>query len=562
MDHSRILSALVGQGYFPKELPPTFTTTSFGQHVIAILKDWKCDKIYSIDDKYRLKKTKKKKAGSYTYKLPYTDAEIISMPKKGFERRFLHITHPVPQALLSYEIARHWRRIAGWLLRQHFSVDEFHISAKHPRALKDINFKLHNAKKAFIEATSDWLVSTDIARFYPSIYTHSIAWAAYGKEKVKANLSLYEGSLADRLDALVRACNRNQTVGIPIGPETSRIIANIISARIDDDFHKAMKDNHDPARIDRLQDDWFIGVDSLEKAETILANISAIYRSYSLEINGSKTSIAHILGKDSSEWSAEIGAFLAHRRGSLRGGRLRELLNLGLRLQRNFPSEPVLNYVLSIVEAHPVDHNDIETIESFLLKAATVSQASLEQICRMIISLQHEAKKLAVKRIAARFTQIAEGALEKGHLFEVLWLLYTIRGIKRPICSKRIAELSEITPSSTLALLLLDMRSRNIFINSLPTASWESQVTPDRIRSDWIWLLGYEGIRNGWLNDRMNAMNDPFFRALNKFNVSFYDRQRNIMASKAYVRQRQISQKLNFQALQRLMLTLRGFTSF
>ena len=110
------------------------------------------------------------------------------------------------------------------------------VSDTDSRAIKGINFALHRAKKGYLEATADWLVKTDISRFYPSIYTHSIPWAAYGKERVKAGLDFYKGSFADRLDLLVRSCNRNQTIRLPIGPETSRIIAEIISSRIDSEF--------------------------------------------------------------------------------------------------------------------------------------------------------------------------------------------------------------------------------------------------------------------------------------------------------------------------------------
>jgi hypothetical protein len=216
------------------------------------------------------------------------------------------------------------------------------------------------------------LVKTDLSRFYPTIYTHSIAWAAYGKERVKSNLKLYQGSLADRLDILVRTCNRNQTIGIPIGPETSRIIAEVISARIDAGFQGFMPDIPND-RVDRLQDDWFVGVSSLEHAERVLSSIAAIYRNYGLEINGNKTSIDHIIAASGTSWISEIGAFLSHDAGPIRAARLRELLSLSLRLQSDFPNEPVVNYVLSIVEAQHAASQDVEILESFLLKAAVIA---------------------------------------------------------------------------------------------------------------------------------------------------------------------------------------------
>lgn len=279
--------------------------------------------------------------------------------------------------MLSYELAKNWKAVQKWLSRQTFSLDEIRISDRYERSLKGINFQIHRTKKAYLEATSDWLVKTDISRFYPTIYTHSIAWAAYGKEKVKRNLKLYQDSLADRLDILIRSCNRNQTIGIPIGPETSRIIAEIISSRIDSDFHRKSPDIPREC-VDRRQDDWLIGVNTLERAEIVLSTITSIYRDYGLEINGSKTSIDRIIAAPEAAWVSEIGAFLSHRPGPIRAARLKELLSLSLRLQSDFPYEPVINYVLSIIEGQHVAAGDVELLESFLLKAAVLSPISDE----------------------------------------------------------------------------------------------------------------------------------------------------------------------------------------
>ena len=312
--------------------------------------------------------------------------EVLSTPKRGFERRNIHLVHPLFQSLICLEISRNWRSVQKWLSRQTYSLDEIRIGSNFPRAIKGINFQVHIAKKAFIEGTSDWVVKTDISRFYPAIYTHSIPWAAYGKENVKKQMTQYNGSLADRLDALIRGCNRNQTVGIPIGPETSRIIAETISSRIDREFSAIINNLRKVPGIrrectDRLQDDWFVGVQRLEDAEFVLSAISEAYREYGLEINGSKTSINRVLETPGSRWIGEIGAFLSHRPGPIRGARLRELLALCLRLQIKFTNEPIITYVLSVVEGNPLANDDVEIVESFLLKAAIVSPIAMDRIC-------------------------------------------------------------------------------------------------------------------------------------------------------------------------------------
>lgn len=538
--HNKILQSLLGNGYFPKELPPVFTTTDFGNHASDVLDEWETANLFSIKHPKDFRKVGGKcLSGRYGYKgLNYADPETISKPKKLYERRNLHITHPIPQALLTKEIAQNWTQLHRILSRRIYSEDEIVISDQYERSIKGINFPLHRAKKSYIEATADWLVRTDISRFYPSIYTHSIPWAAYGKEKVKNALKTYEGSFADRLDVLVRACNRNQTIGVPIGPETSRILAEIISSRIDSDYASHLcdpKTKRPPARqsIDRLQDDWVVGAKSLEEAEKILSVISACYRDYGLEINGSKTSVTHILASDVESWKSEIAAFLSHRRGSLQGSRLEEFLNLSLRLQLDAPSEPVMNYALSVIEGRRYSRGDVQALESFLLKAAAISPSSLDRICRIILNIEHSTGGLSKTRLVARFLELTERHFENGALFEVIWLLYTIRGLKKPFRSMRIMDHAETTPSSAIRLLLLDIQQKGLCTSKAPTGTWENELTEERILSDWSWLYGYEAICKGWINDKYGLLGKPFFDAMAKRDIVFYDPKKNVKSSKA-----------------------------
>ncbi len=534
-----ILQLLLGRGYFPKELPTAFTTTDFGKHSEDILAEWKAAGLFSIKESKKLSKVNGIHIrGRYKYeRINPADPEVISKPKKLYERRNLHITHPIPQALLTKEIANNWKKIHRILSKRIYSEDNIVISDRYERAIEDVNFPLHRAKKSYIEATADWLVQTDISRFYPNIYTHSIPWAAYGKERVKSDLNIYIGSLADRLDMLVRMCNRNQTIGIPIGPETSRILAEIISSRIDSEYSAKLTDPEskkppDPHTIDRLQDDWVVGAKTLEEAEKILSVISGCYREYGLEINGSKTSITHILASNIEEWKSEISAFLSHRRGGLRRSRLEEFLNLSLRLQLEFPSKPVMNYALSVVEGQRYSKRDVQTLESHLLKAAAISPSSMDRICRIILNIQYDIGGLSKTRFVRRFTTLAERHFKNGNLFEVIWLLYTIRGLNKPFASSRIMEYAEKVPSSAIRLLLLDMYHKGLCISKPPLGTWQSDISENRVLSDWTWLYAYEALRKGWLNDQKGILKKPFFKALDDRDIVFYNPKKNVKRSK------------------------------
>lgn len=558
MSSNLMLKALLSKGYFPRELPIAFTTSDFGTHSHDIIQDWEKSKIFTRDKNLgKHRTTKKKLTGGYLYSLKSSELEVISKPKKGYERRNVHITHPIPQALLSYEITNNWKSIQKWLSRQTFSEDEVVIGNQYERAIRGINFPFHHAKKAYLEATSDWIVKTDIARFYPTIYTHSVPWAAYGKEKVKANLKLYDGSLADRIDCLLRACNRNQTIGIPIGPETSRIIAEVISSRIDNSFVEKMR-GIAAAKIDRLQDDWFVGTQTMESAEDVISLITSLYRDYGLDINGSKTSIGHISKAHDTHWTAELGAFISHRPGPMKGKRLKEFLSVTLRLQAQYPNESVVNYALSVIESQIEEATDVEMIESFLLRAASVSPGSMDHVCRILINLQHRTGRVSLQRIGTRFNQLIARNLERRNLFEVIWLIYTLRGLKKPLVCEKLSEALEGNPSSALALLLLDMKSRGLCVSRLPISKWESQITEESIVTEPVWLLAYEGIRHGWLRDATGVMGKAFFKPMNDRNVVFYDPKRNIPTSSSFKKRVTINRKRQLSAVKKFIQQLRG----
>ena len=554
----KIHNALLSKGYFPKELPPAFTTADFGRHADEIVQAWRTTKLFEKNTKSlgNIQGKRKKRRGSFTYSLRATEAEMISIPKRGYERRNLHIVHPLPQALLSMEIGANCRSIQKWLSRETFSADEVRIGSGFERSLRRINFLLHAEKKQLLEATSDWVVKTDITLFYPSIYTHSIAWAAYGKGRVKNKLDTYRGSLADRIDILVRSCNQNQTVGIPIGPETSRIVAGIISARIDKDYCDA---NLSTGSIDRLQDDWTIGVGSLEEAELVLSTISRLYRNYGLSINGSKTSVDRIVAERRSTWTSEIRTFLSHGNRKLSGMRLEEFLDLVLTLQSQNPSAPIVSYALSVVETKNIDQIDIPKMESFLIKSVVVSPISLDRICRVILDLQNRTRKLSAKRIGERFIWLIESAMEKGHLFEAIWLLYTLRGLKRSVKAQTICDASAKIQSAAIGLILMDMKSKGLILGKLPIDEWQSQISKESIKSDWTWLMAYEGIRNGWLLDVHGLMRQPLFKPLFDRKIVFYDARRNILRSASVATKRREARKQDMFEVKELLKKLRGF---
>jgi len=129
------------------------------------------------------------------------------------------------------------------------------------------------------------LRTLDVAKCFFNIYTHSITWAVKGKEFAKRNkdYSSFEASF----DELMQRANYNETNGIIVGPEISRIFAEIIFQDIDERVRERVAEQGKVQRYDirRYVDDFFIFANSDEELDLIEDILEDELERYKLFIN-------------------------------------------------------------------------------------------------------------------------------------------------------------------------------------------------------------------------------------------------------------------------------------
>ncbi len=136
------------------------------------------------------------------------------------------------------------------------------------------------------------LTKMDISDCFNRIYTHTIAWAVKNKAHAKRNRQ--HSSFEASFDRLIQNANHGETAGILIGPEVSRIFAEIILQRIDLDIiarlsKLGLQQDIDYA-IRRYVDDYFIYTNSPNTQDAVKKIIPDALAEYKLAINHSKTS--------------------------------------------------------------------------------------------------------------------------------------------------------------------------------------------------------------------------------------------------------------------------------
>ncbi len=162
----------------------------------------------------------------------------------------------------------------------------------------DFNYKFYESNEFLrLEKKFKFLKMLDVSRCFDSIYTHSIAWAIKGKEYIKDNLlkpKTTDKSFESNFDKLMQSVNFNETNGIVIGSEISRIFAELIFQRIDSNICKSLKEKHGfihnkDYAIRRYVDDYCIFFSDRRKENEILAVLVEELSLYNFSLNDSKT---------------------------------------------------------------------------------------------------------------------------------------------------------------------------------------------------------------------------------------------------------------------------------
>lgn len=498
----RLLSA----GYFPAELPPPFTTRSFADKASKFSASWNDRDILKF----------------------WTSPEHYSLPRHTQVRRKVSIVNPVNQLLVSRIIADNWIEIRKRIMRSRAS--EFKPSIRITgggRAVSGVDFDAVSRKRIRILARYGRYVATDIARFYPSIYTHSIPWAIYEKSWVKANFKLpsFKGCFGDLLDQAVRAGQNGQTVGIPIGPDTSRILAEVVASEVEQIAKASLKDFDE--RAVRFVDDIIIGLTDSETPQAVLSKFSAALYQYELELNGAKTKLYGLGFPHLPEWRRFIRSF--RLASSVVGQRedIDSYFEQALQLAEANPNDNVLSYATRRAASFEIEPENRNHLFRWMLYATLREPSCLSMVVQHT-SHEHTAKRtVPMQTIAGHIRKRLPHEAEAGHTAEVAWLLFWARELCITLEAAAL-ERATVLRSSVVAMIALDLRQRGLVSGNFDETMWASSAAKDGLSSE-MWLVSYEATKKDWWSKSKSTrfiQSHQFFNDILSEDVFFYDEKR------------------------------------
>lgn len=147
----------------------------------------------------------------------------------------------------------------------------------------------------------EYTIHTDVVDCYPSIYTHSIAWALHGKTVTKSKDGRKDKTLVGNLiDWFIQDMRYGQTNGVPQGSVLMDFIAEMVLGYADLLLAAKLQESKvGDYRVLRYRDDYRVFVNSPIDGELILKSIAEVMIDLRMKLHPQKTTASRNIVRSS-----------------------------------------------------------------------------------------------------------------------------------------------------------------------------------------------------------------------------------------------------------------------
>lgn len=386
-----IFEGLLGYGLFCEKLPPIFDSSNFYEYCKNNLPtfDTTCKE---------------------TNYIKYESIRNTNIP------RALGVPNPINYYKLCRFIGEKWDLIIEHFRKQTFNqnskVSRIHIrKIKSKKAIFQMNyknFKTDGDGEVDFLLGAKFVVNVDISTCFPSMYTHSLAWALAGKEYAKKNRQ--PSHWFNQLDFYVRGTTNGETHGLLIGPHSSNILSEIILTCVDNELTKK------GWKYIRNIDDYTCFVTSNDDVQRFLVDINAELRKLNLMLNHKKTKISQLPQTSSEKWIRKLSVILTTNKKYLDYKDVKLLLDTAIELlYANNNNAAILNYVMKMIDGKQLSKNARVYYQKNILHLAIV----FPYLIPLIDTYVYENQNIADEEIED-FSNIIYVEGEKTNNFEMI----------------------------------------------------------------------------------------------------------------------------------------------
>ena len=411
-DYKSINNEIAVSGFFSEYLPPCF---KINKKFLQYAPKQNCDLIKPVSftmSRFNINESRR----------------IISIPEIGaYSVLYNYIkNNDILQEIVEFcdSVDRSFSRILGPdnTIMKHEQVYDENFEVAESSSTNYINNIIEKIKKA---SGAKKILKLDISNCYSSFYMHIIPTILLGVEQTECNYKKFCEDPKDtsidpvynkykELDAIMRHQNLNQTNGLLVGPQYSKIISEGILTRIDKELEK-----HNVCNYVRYVDDYEVFlVDDNEKR--IISIFEEVLKKYGFTLNNEKTEIIDFPYYVSYNLER---IFKDRMSESLTDDEVLGLFNTFFELESQ-GVKGAIRFLLKSIETTKISVDDTELFKAYLLTIIRNNERSLTKACSILIE-NKESIKLSKSDILI-IDRMIERCIENKNDLEVIWLLYLL----------------------------------------------------------------------------------------------------------------------------------------
>jgi hypothetical protein len=466
-----MLDVLIRRGYLPLELPPLFDSRTFADCIA---------------------KSKGAPLPSHFIKTkaPWSVPTHHNLQRVGGMRRRLSTPNPHNIFRLANLFDAEAEALKkSWRLSP-YSRTRPRLSKIQQRALAQDQAD-RAVPQALIRASGRYLLRADVAQFYPSIYSHTISWVLHTKAVAK-KLPIDKTLFGNRLDEELRAGQYGQTKGVPIGPDTSLGIAELLLGHVDSGIRARCR----PIAGIRYIDDFELTFRKLADAEKALLVLEEELYALELQLNAPKTRIVELPAEIESAHITELRSRVPRAMAS-RSNWI-DFFNSAFSLAKEFPTEAVLRYAVASLSRVAVSERHWLLVQSLLWQSLQGDSGVLRFIIDVLWNQTRNGGGLTLDAGLAKqaLGELIVRSAPAGHGSEVVWALWAAILFDVKLSATVGASVSVMDDSFVAVAATYASRERSV-LRPFTSDLWKDWLQP-KCFADTNWLFAYEAYRRGW----------------------------------------------------------------
>lgn len=489
-------------GYFAPELPPCFLSRGLGAKGASILAQIR-----------RLPKVE----GIPAYRRFVSEKATFYHPRFNNTDRLHSVVNPISHLLLSSLIAKHFHKLKNVERESSYSLSPSVFDWSGQRALPRPIFSKRDEFTSRLSPRFEYTVTTDVRSFYPSVHTGSIAWAVHGRQ---ASKQLSPALFANEIGLIVRNGQGGQTTGLPVGPDTSRILAEVVASRIDTDINEVLNMRDGDAA--RFVDDFTFGCNSVEEGRRVIAEVRRAVALFEMDIGKEKTNIEPTNHLAFVGWEAYLKSHLPpdgpNKPDKLAFERFFYVVH---EMSKRHAHLNIERYAMSNCRKAFVASDDWSFLQEHMVSSYRQNSTLVENLVETVITRQKARNDVDIPAlsdfIAARLPVLGAGQ----RTGEILWLLYLACVLRIKISAGALRMCLRM-PNALIAVLVTHAESEGLIEGAIDTSYWRSYANKEGLRSS-MFLYAYEAAVKGWEKDHRYCETDEYYGLFFKEKLSFFE---------------------------------------